>query len=104
VLGRYVRELNVIELPQAIEKMTLMPALRLEGSVEGMKRKGRLQRGADADIVVFDPSTVSDRATFAEPARRSAGMRWVLVGGQVVISDGALQDGGRPGQPIRRGR
>jgi dihydroorotase len=96
--------LNVIELPQAIEKMTLMPALRLEGSVEGMKRKGRLQRGADADIVVFDPSTVSDRATFAEPAQRSAGMRWVLVGGQVVISDGALQDGGRPGQPIRRGR
>jgi dihydroorotase len=104
VLGRYVRELNVIELPQAIEKMTLMPARRLEGSVEGMKRKGRLQRGADADIVVFDPSTVSDRATFAEPAQRSAGMRWVLVGGQVVISDGALQDGGRPGQPIRRGR
>ena len=84
--------------------MTLMPALRLEASVDGMKRKGRLQRGSDADIVVFDPETVGDRATFADPAQRSVGMRWVLVGGQVVISDGELRDGARPGRPIRHDR
>ena len=104
VLGKYVRESSVIELPEAIEKMTLMPALRLEASVDGMKRKGRLQRGSDADIVVFDPETVGDRATFADPAQRSVGMRWVLVGGQVVISDGELRDGARPGRPIRHDR
>jgi hypothetical protein len=104
ILGRYVRTLGVIELPDAIEKMTLMPAQRLEASVRGMKRKGRLQRGADADIVVFDPGVVGDQATFAEPAQRSVGMRWVLVGGHLVISDGMVQEAGRPGQPIRRGR
>ena len=102
VLGRYVREQGVLSLPEAIEKMTLMQALRLERSVRAMARKGRIQRGADADIVVFDAATVIDRATFAEPDQRSVGMRYVLVAGSVVVSDGELQEDVRAGRPIRR--
>ncbi|MCH8990282.1 MAG: amidohydrolase family protein [Acidobacteria bacterium] len=104
VLGRYVREQGVLSLSEAIEKMTLMPAHRLERSVPAMVRKGRIQRGADADIIVFDPATVIDRATFAEPNRRSVGMRYVIVAGSVVVSDGELQEDVRPGRPIRRRR
>jgi dihydroorotase len=104
VLGRYVREQRVLSLPEAIEKMTLMPARRLERSVPAMVRKGRLQRGADADVVVFDPATVIDRATFAEPDQRSTGMRYVIVAGNVVVSDGELREGVKAGRPIRRRR
>ena len=102
VLGRYVREQRVLSLPEAIRKMTLMPAQRLERSVPAMARKGRLQRGADADIVVFDPASVIDRATFAEPDQRSTGMRYVMVAGSVVVSDGELREGVKAGRPIRR--
>ena len=104
VLGHYVREQGVLSLSEAVEKMTLMPAQRLEMSVPAMTRKGRIQRGADADIVVFDPATVIDRSTFATPDRRSVGMRYVIVAGQMVVSDGELQQGVKPGEPIRRGR
>jgi N-acyl-D-aspartate/D-glutamate deacylase len=82
--------------------MTLMQALRLERSVPAMARKGRIQRGADADIVVFDPATVIDRATFAEPNQRSVGMLYVLVAGRLVVSNGELQEDVRAGRPIRR--
>jgi N-acyl-D-aspartate/D-glutamate deacylase len=104
VLGRYVREQGVLSLPEAIKKMTLMPAQRLQQSVPTMARKGRLQRGADADIVIFDPATVIDRATFAEPDQRSVGMRHVMVAGRLVVSDGDLQADVRPGRSIRRER
>ncbi len=104
VLGHYVREQRVLSLPDAIEKMTLMPAMRLKKSVPSMARKGRLRRGADADIVVFDPQTVIDRATFATPDRRSAGIRHVFVAGEAVVFDGELQEGVKPGRAIRRGR
>jgi N-acyl-D-aspartate/D-glutamate deacylase len=102
VLGRYVRERRVLSLPEAIRKVTLMPAHRLERSVPAMSQKGRLAPGADADIVVFDPTTVIDRATFADPAQRSAGMRYVMVAGQLVIDDGRLMEGVRPGRAVRR--
>jgi N-acyl-D-aspartate/D-glutamate deacylase len=80
--------------------MTLMPAKRLEARVPMMRSKGRIRVGADADITVFDPEHVIDRSTFEEPGRYSEGIRFVLVGGNFVIRDGALQDGA-PGQPIR---
>ena len=93
VLGRYVRERKLLTWNEAIRKMTLMPAKRLEARVPMMKSKGRLRVGADADITVFDPEHVIDRSTFEEPGRYSEGIRFVLVGGTFVVRDGALQDG-----------
>ena len=66
-----------------------------------MKRKGRLQVGADADVVVFDPGRVLDTATFDEPGKYSEGFRYVLVNGVAVVSDGRLRDGVSPGRPVR---
>jgi N-acyl-D-aspartate/D-glutamate deacylase len=100
VLGRYVRERKLLTWQEAIRKMTLMPAKRLEARVPMMKAKGRLRVGADADITVFDPEQVVDRSTYEEPGRYSEGIRFVLVGGTFVVRDGALKDGA-PGQPIR---
>ncbi len=104
VLGRYVREQKLMSLTDALRKVSLMPAQRLEGYVPAMKRKGRIQVGADADIVVFDPDEIIDRATFEEPMQFSHGMVHVLVGGSVVVRAGALVEGVFPGQPVRRGR
>jgi dihydroorotase len=101
VLGRYVREQRVLTLPQAIAKMTIMPARRLERSTPGMRRKGRLSVGADADVVVFDPARVVDRATYARPAQTSAGIVHVLVNGESVVADGVLDEAARPGRPLR---
>jgi len=102
VLGRYVRELGVLSLPDAIRKMTLMPAQRLEGFVPQMRAKGRIRVGADADITVFDPATVLDNATFDDPAQPSSGIIHVIVAGTPVVRDGTLLDGVTPGQAIRR--
>jgi N-acyl-D-aspartate/D-glutamate deacylase len=101
VLGRYVREKKVLTLPEALRKMALMPARRLEAAVPQMSKKGRVQVGADADITVFDPARVIDKATFAEPAQPSAGIVHVLVGGQFVVKDEHLT-GATPGVGIRR--
>jgi dihydroorotase len=100
VLGRYVRERRLLTWQEAIRKMTLMPAKRLEARVPMMKSKGRLRVNGDADITIFDPEHVIDRSTFEEPGRYSEGIRFVLVGGTFVVRDGALQNGA-PGQPIR---
>jgi len=102
VLGRYVREEKLLTLMQAIRKMTLMPARRLEASVPQMKNKGRLKVGADADVTVFDPQTVIDRATFEQPAQASAGIAHVLVNGTPVVRKGELVAGAAPGVAIRR--
>jgi dihydroorotase len=100
VLGRYVREDAVLTLPQALAKMTIMPARRLQGSAPAMARKGRIQRGADADVTVFDPATVLDRATIQDPAQQSVGIEWVLVAGQVVKDPDQVHQDVKPGQAV----
>ena len=68
-----------------------------------MARKGRVQVGADADIVVFDPETIIDRATYADPAAPSEGVHYLLVEGTAVVRDGAIVPGVYPGQAITSG-
>ncbi len=102
VLGRYVREQQTIPLMEALRKMSLMPARRLEAAVPQMRTKGRMQVGADADITVFDPARVIDRATFAEPAQFSDGIVHVLVNGTLVVTDEKVIDSVFPGVGIRR--
>jgi N-acyl-D-aspartate/D-glutamate deacylase len=97
VLGRYVREQHALTLMDALRRMTLMPADRL-----GMPEKGRIAIGADADITVFDPARVIDKATFEKPAQYSEGIPYVLVNGMLVVNHGELVDGITPGQPVRR--
>jgi dihydroorotase len=97
VLGRYVREQKALTLMEALRKMTAMPADRL-----GLKTKGRLSAGADADVTVFDPATVIDRATFERPAQYSEGIEWVLVNGVAVVARGQLAGGVAPGAGVRR--
>jgi len=101
VLGRYVRGQQALTLMDAIRKMTLMPARRLEARVPAMKTKGRLRTGADADIAVIDPATVIDRSTYREPALAPIGIRHVLVNGVAVVANGRAVDGVTPGQPVR---
>lgn len=100
ILARYVRELRTVSLMDAIRKMSLMPAQRLEKATVAARRKGRIQQGADADIVVFDPATVTDRATYERPSERSTGMRFVVVNGVVIIDKGSLVPGVLPGKGI----
>ena len=85
----------------AIRKMTLMPARRLEARVPAMKTKGRLRTGADADIAIVDAATVIDRSTYREPALAPIGIRHVLVNGIAVVANGRAVDGVTPGQPVR---
>jgi N-acyl-D-aspartate/D-glutamate deacylase len=96
-----VREQQALTLMDAIRKMTLMPARRLEARVPAMKTKGRLRTGADADIAIVDAATVIDRSTYREPALAPAGIRHVLVNGVVVVANGRAVDGVTPGQPVR---
>jgi N-acyl-D-aspartate/D-glutamate deacylase len=100
ILGYYVRERGSVTLMDAIRKMALMPAQRLEKSTVTARRKGRLQEGADADIVVFDPKSVADRATYAAPREPSVGMKYVIVGGAVLIDQGKLIANTFPGKPV----
>lgn len=101
VLGHYVRETRQLTLMDAIGKMTLMPARRLEAIAPAFKQKGRVRVGADADLAVFDAATVRDRSTFQQPALPSEGFRHVLVGGVPVVSDGKVVDGVFPGRAAR---
>jgi N-acyl-D-aspartate/D-glutamate deacylase len=100
VLGHYVREQGALDLMTALRKMTILPAQRLEAIAPQMKRKGRVQVGADADLTIFDPTTVLDRATYTDSMQYATGVRHVLVGGTFVVRDGALVDGVAPGQPV----
>ena len=101
VLGHYSREKKLLPLMEALAKMTILPARRLEGHVPAMKQKGRIAIGADADITVFDPATILDRATFGAPTTPSAGIAQVIVNGMFVVRDGQLVKGARPGRAVR---
>ena len=101
VLGRYVREQGALSLMDALTKMTLMPAQRLEMRVPSMKKKGRIRIGADADLTIFDPQSIIDKSTFQDPAKYSEGIRFVVVNGVLVVKDGQLQPGVHPGRPVR---
>ena len=83
VLGRYVRETKTLTLEQAVRKMTGMPAERLR-----LADIGVLRPGASADVVVFDPETVADKATFAEPFQYPVGIRLVVVNGEIALREG----------------
>jgi len=100
VLGRYVRERAVLDLPTAIRKMTLMPAQRLEPVAPQMARKGRVQVSADADLVIFDPDTIIDTADFDTGPRFSEGIHYVIVNGAVVVSEGKTVADAFPGEAI----
>jgi N-acyl-D-aspartate/D-glutamate deacylase len=101
VLGHYVREEKALDLMTALRKMTLMPAQRLEKRAPAFKDKGRIRVGADADITIFDPGHVIDKATFDEPLQYSEGIPFVLVNGVEVVRDGQLVESVRPGRAAR---
>jgi len=101
VLGQYVRDEQIIDLMDALRRMTIEPASRLEAFVPAMRNKGRIRIGADADITVFDPATIIDRATYTEPTLPSQGIEYVLVNGAVVLDGGTLNPAIRAGVAIR---
>jgi N-acyl-D-aspartate/D-glutamate deacylase len=100
VLAQYVRDKKTLTLMEALRKMTLMPAQMLERSTPTARQKGRLQEGADADIVVFDPQTISDRSTFAKPMEPSVGVHELVVAGKLLIDDGKMVPDLYPGRAI----
>ena len=101
VLGHYVRETRALTLNEAIRKMALLPAQRLEKIAPQFRGKGRIRVGADADIAVFDAATVIDKATYQAPAEAAVGFKHVLVNGVSVVKDGAVVSGVFPGRAAR---
>jgi N-acyl-D-aspartate/D-glutamate deacylase len=85
ILSRYVREKGLIRLEEAIRKMTSLPAQTFR-----LKKKGLLKEGLDADIVIFDPDTVLDKATFDDPRQKPEGIVWVLINGEVAVEEGRI--------------
>ena len=100
VLARYVRSQHSMSLMDAIRKMSLMPAQRLETSTPEARSLGRLQEGKAADVVVFDPEKIADRSTYSAPTEPSIGVRYLLVSGVPVIENGAVVPDVHPGRAI----
>ncbi|HEY4424085.1 MAG TPA: amidohydrolase family protein [Pyrinomonadaceae bacterium] len=101
VLGNYVRDKGALTLIEALTKMTLMPAQRLERRVPSMKNKGRIRVGADADLTIFDARSITDKSTFKDPAQYAEGIKFVMVNGVLIVKDGQLQSDLHPGRPVR---
>ena len=95
LLGRYVRDAGLLTLEEAIEMSTSRPADRA-----GLADRGRIVEGAVADLVVFDPDTIIDAATFQEPTLRPVGIQEVVVAGRRVVADGRQLDARRPGRAL----
>jgi cytosine/adenosine deaminase-related metal-dependent hydrolase len=100
-MGTFVRDRQVLPLLEAVRRCTLIPAQMLEEVAPDLRRKGRVQVGADADLVIFDPDTICDQSTYAHPSTASRGVRHLLVAGQFVVRDGAVLLDALPGRPIR---
>jgi len=104
ILARYVREQQLLDLPTAIEKMTLLPARRLQDYAPQFSRKGRLQVGMDADIVIFDANRILDKATYRNPYQQAEGIEHVVVAGKPVVANGKLVPNLFPGRRMIRGK
>jgi len=100
VLGHYVRERKLLSLPEALAKMTVLPARLLERRCPQMARRGRISAGAVADVTIFDPTKISDRATIEQTWLESVGVHHVVVSGQIVREAGVTDRSVRPGVPI----
>ena len=95
ILGVYVRDEKLLTLEDAVRKMTSLPAQRMR-----LWDRGVVRPGAAADLVVFDPATIRDTATFAQPRQYAEGVRWVAVNGQLVVDEGRITSA-RPGRALR---
>jgi N-acyl-D-aspartate/D-glutamate deacylase len=104
VLGRLTREEGHVTLMEALRKMTIMPAERLEKSAPSMRYRGRLSQGSFADITIFDPNTIIDRATYMNSAQYSEGVQYVIVNGTIVLDVGEFVAEVAPGRGIRHER
>ena len=102
-IGRYTRDKKVLSLMAALAKATILPAQLTEAGASAMRKKGRLQIGADADITVFDPKTLVDRSTIEAPGVESEGVRYVFVDGQMVRDPQGNRTSIRPGNAITAG-
>ena len=100
ILARYVREEKSLELMDAVNKMSLLPATILEGWAPALRRKGRIRVGADADLTLFDLAKVRDHATFADPLQASTGIEYVVVGGKLVVREGEIVADVDPGKRV----
>lgn len=97
-LGHYVRERRVLPLPQALARTSLLQANWLSDIAPAFRRKGRIQEGADADIVVFDPDTIAAGASYGKPYLAPSGIPYVIVAGRVIVDEGERIEGRYPGQ------
>ena len=102
LFARWVRDRKVISPLEAIRKCSLIPAQILEATAPQMKKKGRIQVGCDADLLVFDLATIQDNATLVKPVQSATGQRHVVVNGTPIIEEGQRIGNARPGRPVRR--